>query len=256
VRVAGAVEGLNFLDHYLGAAASVRLAGGRGTARIDARIRDGVATGETRLSASRAQATGSDFRLAGDVRAAVRIVRGPLEAGAFDLSGSEVDLTNVSGGGGESAGTWWGRFAFPRAAWHRGFTARVRATCRDARPLLAVARVAPPKIAERALSLEDLSLSAEVAAGPGVLAVRNLDAKGEKLRVEGAYRKTRAQADGVFWIDAGKINVGLSVENGRTRWHPIPTRRWFERRRDEIGAESSETAARGYAARSTTTAVP
>jgi hypothetical protein len=255
VRLAGSVEGLDFLNHYIGIPPSVRFAGGKGRSLIEAEIGNGVARGGARLSAANVRAAGADFRLAGDARAAVRFVRWPLEGGAVDLSGSEVDLTEVSGGQ-ETAPEWWGRFAFPRAAWGRAFEAHVQAKCRDARPLLAVARVAPPKVARRAFSLEDLSLTADLAVGPDGLAVRNLDAKGEVLQVEGAYRKNRARADGVFWIDAGKINVGLSVEEGRARWRPIPTRKWFERRRGEIGREGLGAAARGYAARSTTTAVP
>jgi hypothetical protein len=255
VRLAGSVEGLDFLDHYLGKPPSVRFAGGKGRARLDAEIVEGVARGGARVSAANVRAAGAAFRLAGDVRAGIHFARWPLEGGAADLSGSEVDLAEVSGSG-ETEPAWWGRFTFPRAAWGRAFEARIQAKCRDARPLLAVAGVAPPKLVRRAFSLEDLSLTADLAAGPNGLAVRNLEAKGEALQVEGAYRKNRAGADGVFWIDAGKINVGLSVEAGRARWRPIPTRQWFERRRGEIGREGPGTAARGYAARSTTTAVP
>jgi len=254
VRLGGGIEGLDFLDDYLGEPSPVRFAGGNGRARIDAVIADGVATGGAGLSASGARAAGTEFRLEGNVRAEVRIARWALEAGAADLSGSEVALTEVSGGG-ETASSWWGRFTFPRAAWGHAFEARVRGKCRDARPLLAVAGVAPPKIARRAFALEDLSLTADISNGPGGLAVRDLDAKGEKLAIQGAYRKNPARIEGVFWIDAGKINVGLAIENGRARWHPIPTRAWFERRRDEIGRGETGAAA-AYAARSTTTAVP
>ncbi|HTO75758.1 MAG TPA: hypothetical protein VMQ61_06745 [Thermoanaerobaculia bacterium] len=255
VRLRGTVAGLDFLDHYLGNSPSVRFAGGKGRARVDAEMGNGVAKGGARLSAANVRAMGAGFRLAGDVRAGIRLVHGPLEGGAVDLSGSEVDLTEVSQGEG-TAPEWWGRFVFPRAAWGRAFEAQVQARCRDARPLLAVARVAPPKLARRAFSLDDLSLTADLGIGPNGLDVRNLDAKSEALQVEGAYRKNRARADGVFWIDAGKINVGLSVEDGRARWRPIPTRSWFDRRRGEIGREGSGAAARDYAARSTTTAVP
>ncbi|HEY7111450.1 MAG TPA: hypothetical protein VIA45_00840 [Thermoanaerobaculia bacterium] len=254
VRLEGAVPGLAFLNHYIHEPPSVRFGGGTGRARVEARIEGGVARGEARLSPAKVRAEGSDFRLSGDVRAELRIVRWPLEGGPADLSGSEVELTDVSGNH-ETAYAWWGRFDFPRAAWGRVFEARLRARCLDARPLLAVAHVAPPKIARRAFSLEGLSLTADLAAGPGRLAVRNLDAKGEKVQVEGEYRKDGARTDGVFWIDAGKINVGLSFEGGRAHWRPIPTRRWFEQRRDEIGRDDFDSASRGYA-RSITTAVP
>jgi len=169
------------------------------------------------------------------------------------LDDSRLVLSNVASAPDDSQ-AWWGKFVLPRGRLRPGFVADIDGTCRDGRPLIAVVGGGLPKWARKALSFEDLRLTAEMRASPDRLAVRGLDARSRSLHLEGDYRRAGKREDGVFLIDAGKVNVGLTLRSGKTHLRPIATRKWLERERAALSADTS--AAGSSYARSTTTAVP
>ena len=251
VRLAGRVPGFEFFDHYTEGGA-LRLSGGAGRARIEGDVRDGVVSARLRVSAKKLRATIGEAKLSGDADVTVRLARWRVESGTAALDGSQLALSNVASEPDQSQ-AWWGNFRFPRGRLRPAFEASVEGESRDARPLISIVGSGLPKWARRALSLEELRVSAGVEASPRHLAVRELDARSRSLHLEGDYRRIGDREDGVFLIDAGKVNVGLTLHGGKTHVRPIATRHWLERARTALSADASGSDAQ---ARSTMTAVP
>ena len=251
VRLVGRIPRFDPLDRYFSGSA-LRLSGGSGRARLDGEIAAGVASAAVRLSAASVRASLDDVRLSGNAEGAIHLSRWRIEDGVADLDGTNLSLSDVVSVPDDSS-AWWGRFRFVRGRLDRGVTARLEAECRDARPLLSIVGSGLPNWARKALSLEGLRLTAAVAVAPRRLSVRELDAKGRAVHLEGDYRKAAGRETGVFLVDAGKVNVGVTLRDGKTRVRPIATHGWLERERAALAAEPAATS---YAARSTTTAVP
>jgi hypothetical protein len=253
VRMSGRVERVAFANYFLRRARVPRLSGGSGQARIRVGIEGGVARGEVAFDARRLGLQTAVSSLSGDTRVALKIRRWDLERGPLDLSGSRIELADLSS---EPDGShdWSGRIDVPRGTLGDLLDARLALSSRDARPILSALGASVPKLARAVLKLEGLEASGRIRAGRGHLELRELDVKGGHLHMEGDFRQLGHRQDGVFFLDAGKFNFGVSVRDGRSRLRLIATRKWFERERQAIADTAPSD--RGQAARSTTTAVP
>jgi hypothetical protein len=252
VLLEGRLEGMSFLNHFLRRSSEPRLSGGDGTASLEGRIERGAARGTVRVRSNGVEARTAGAVLQGDSVIALRIPSWNLKRGPLDLSGSRVELSDATARESGSR-NWWGRFDFPSARLDRTLQAKVEVQCRDARPLLALLNTGLPQWAAGLLELEGLTASAELAAGPSLLRVRRLDAKGGSFHIEGEYRRKGRDKDGLFLIDAGKVNVGIAVDDGKAGLRLFGARDWFEKAR---AAGLPEEAASAQRARSTTAAVP
>jgi hypothetical protein len=253
IRMSGFVPGLAFANYFLRRARSPRLDGGSGRTRIRARIEDGVARGDVALGAGSLGVQTAVSSLSTSVRAVLEVRRWDLERGPLDLSGSRIELTGLSSEPDGSRG-WWGRIAIPRGTLGDLLDARISIAAMDARPILSALGATVPKLARAVLKLEGLDASGRIRAGRGHLELRELDAKGGRLHMEGDFRQIGHRQDGVFFLDAGKFNFGVAVRDGRSHLRVIATRDWFERERRAIAGRAPSP--EPQTARSTTTAVP
>ena len=227
-ELSGGIDGIEFFNHFLGSAARPRLAGGAGTARVDVRIDRGIGRGAVELDVEKAQARYGDTTLSGRVAARLRLTRWEAERERLDLSGSHIALERVrSTGVRNDSRDWWGRFDIPRGEISRSFSARVRARCRDARPLFTIFSVELPAWTRGLQTLEGLTATADVRLGKALVEIRALDAKGGSFHIEGRYREASGVKRGAFLIDTGPLNVGVAIAEGKTSLKLIGAREWF-----------------------------
>ena len=113
-----------------------------------------------------------------------------------------------------------------------GLEARVRARCRDARPLYTIFGPDLPAWTRGLVELEDFSASASVALKRSLTRVRELDASGGKFHIRGEYAAARAGRRGAFLIETGSLSLGVAVQDRRTRLRVVGAREWYEKARD------------------------
>jgi hypothetical protein len=249
VALSGGVERLAFLDYFLRSSPVPRVAGGAGRARIGVRIDRGTARGAVSVEARDLVVRTAASKLKGDAVFAVRIPTWNIDGGPLDLSGSRMTWTSVAS---EPDGSrdWWCRLAVPSGTFGKLLDARLVLEGRDAKPILSVLGASIPKLARSLLTLEGLHLSARVRAARGRIEAREIDATGGSLHVRGEFRQAGHRQDGVFLLDAGKVNVGVKVRAGRLSLRPIATASWFERERQAIdGSQAAAVAASSSATR-------
>jgi hypothetical protein len=252
VTLDGRIEAMRFVNYFLRGSTEPRLAGGAGTARIEGRVDRGVSKGEVRLAARGLQARTAETTLKGDTAVTLRIARWDLERGLLDLSGSRVELSDVALLS-DGSRDWWGRFDLVAGSLDGALTTSLQAKCRDARPLFSLFATRLPKWTRGLLTLEGLDASARVTLAGPLVRVQGLDAKGGSFHIEGEYRRSAGERDGIFLIDAGRVNVGVAVRRGKASLRLIGARGWFEKAR-RAGPPFGD--AGDQRARSTTTAVP
>lgn len=230
VDLHGGTAGLHFLDYFLRTSPEPRFSGGPGTLAIQGHVEKGLGSGEVRLVSHRLRFRTAAAQVETDTDFLLRIRGWNLERGGLDVSGSRLAVSKL-GSPSDAESGWSGSFDVPHGRIDGPMDLRFDAKCRDAKPLLSLLGIRPPKIVRKPLALEDLTLSASLVLGSSLVRVRNLDAKGGSIHVTGEYRKQGAREDGAFLIDAGKINVGVSLHGGTMHLRPIGTRGWLENER-------------------------
>jgi hypothetical protein len=221
-------EGLHAIEEYVRFPEGVRLEGNGPKATVSIASEDGVANGKVTLAVRGGVARTRTYRLTGDLDATVPIRRwdltGPV---SFDASGMRVALAHVHASGTEEAREWWGTFDAPQAKVGPVASGRVEAHCRDARPLLALLSVDLPAWTKGLLKLDDLRASAAVSAAPGEVRVRDLEASGDKFKVQGQYAHDGKTNDGAFLFEQGILIVGVEVGPTGARLRPLFAKQWY-----------------------------
>ncbi|HYX19326.1 MAG TPA: hypothetical protein VFA98_00580 [Thermoanaerobaculia bacterium] len=221
-------EGLRAVEEYVRFPEGVRLEGKGPKATVSLASEQGVANGKVTLAVRGGAARTRTYRLTGDLDASVPIRRwdltGPV---SFDASGVRVALAHVHASGADEAREWWGTFEAPRAKIGPVASGRIEAHCRDARPLLALLNVNLPGWTKGLLKLDDLRAAAAVSAAPGEIRVRDLEATGDKFRVQGQYAHDGKTNDGAFLFEQGILIVGVEVGPTGTKLRPLFAKQWY-----------------------------
>ncbi|HEY4230244.1 MAG TPA: hypothetical protein VGO79_08725 [Thermoanaerobaculia bacterium] len=238
----GPTPGLEFVNYYLRRDREPRFAGGRGDLAITGAIKDGIASGRVRLSASGAQARRPrvEVELSGDLRAELRVPRWDLETSAIDLTGSSLRVSGVAAAGATDTRGWWGKFTLAPARLRDGLVARVALECRDARPLLAALGVGLPGWTRGLLTLEGLTADADVALAAGHTRIHALEAWGGKFHILGEYARRSQDERGVFLLETNLLRVGVHAQDGHASVHLLAVRSWFEQESAAIAQTSRE----------------
>ena len=232
VRQEGDLAGLAFVNYFLDGA-EPRLSGGAGTARLALDVDKGLGTGTLALASRDVTARYRKADLRGNAAIRVRFAPWDFERSRFDLSGSRVELTNVSSGGpGPDSREWWGRFDLPAADLRPGqagaFVTKVSLHCRDARPLFTLFNTNLPGWARSVLKLEGIEGAARVRIGKSLLDVEGLEAAGGSFNIRGRYRSAGQERQGAFLVETGALAVGLDIEGNSSRLKLLGARSWYE----------------------------
>ncbi|MEO8432326.1 MAG: hypothetical protein ABI592_12510 [Acidobacteriota bacterium] len=227
----GPLGDLAFLNHFIGG--EPRLSGGAGALRFALDVEKGRGTGAVSLDARNVAARYKEASIRGRVGVAGRIVSWDMEKNAIDLSGTRIELKDISSGGapGPDSRNWWGRFDLKTADVKPGraaaFRTQVAVKCRDARPLFTLFEVGLPGWARGVLELEGLDASAKVGLGKNTTELEDLDASGGGFRVRGRYRDRPSSKRGAFLLEKGVLAVGLEIEGPKSSLKLLGARAWF-----------------------------
>jgi hypothetical protein len=228
LKVDAKAEHLETVTDFIRFPEGVRLAGNGPTIRASLSMREGVASGHVSLVVRGGVAQTRSYRLRGDLVAEVPFKKwdlvGPL---TVDVSGTHVALTDIHASGAEEARGWWGKFDVPSGKVGAKASAHVEARCRDGRPLLALFGVELPAWTNALSKLEDFTATAEVAATPGTIRVKDLAASGGNFQIHGQFAHDGKAARGEFLIESGILIVGVEVAPTGTTVRPLFAKQWY-----------------------------
>lgn len=248
VRLDGSLAGLEFLNYFL-EGGDPRLSGGAGSARLAIDVAKGRGTGTLTLEARAAAARYRTSNLRGNVTVRMRFNPWEFEKNHIDVSGTRIELTNISSAGpGPDSRDWWGRFELPtadiRSAHEAVFAAKIAIRCRDARPLFTLFDTNLPGWARGVLKLDGLEATARVGFGKGLLDVEQLDAAGGSFRIRGRYRSRREERRGAVLVETGALALGVDIEGKSSKLKLLNARSWYE---GEAARASASAQANGTA---------
>ena len=232
VRQEGDLASLAFINYFLDGG-EPRLSGGAGSARLALDVDKGLGTGTLALSGRDVAARYRKADLRGNAAIRVRFAPWDFEKNRFNLSGTRVELTNISSGGpGPDSRDWWGRFDLPTADLRAGkagaFATKVSLHCRDARPLFTLFNTNLPGWARGVLKLEGIEAAARVRIGKSLLDVEGLEATGGSFKIRGRYRSAGQERQGAFLVETGMLAVGLDIEGNSSKVKLAGARSWYE----------------------------
>ncbi|HYZ87836.1 MAG TPA: hypothetical protein VE620_00940 [Myxococcales bacterium] len=141
-----------------------------------------------------------------------------------DLSGTEVlvDQARLADAGEEdTAPGWWARVALTRAALRLGpdgplVDADFSARCRDARPIvgLYVRRADLPGFVSGLFAMEGLHTRGSAVVGKDTVAIRRLDAAGDRASIRAVYLADGKSKRGAALLGIGSLSVGVGLGDG------------------------------------------
>ncbi len=241
IQTRGRVEDLRCLNHFLRHSPEPRLSGGGGTGDFAVRFDHGVGGGRADFQVGRVSARYKDGTLAGRARGRLMVPRWDVERDDMDISGSRVELSDIT-----TAGTrhderdWWGRFDIVAGHLHNGLSARTSVACRDARPLYTLVAAKLPGWAEGILKLDGMKGAARVRFAKDLVDVEGLDVSGGKFHVAGRYLQKKEARHGAFLVETGPLAVGVAIEGPASHVKLLGARKWFQA---EAGANRAEAGA-------------
>lgn len=229
--LAGEMPSARFLNFYLRSSPEPRFAAGRGTIHGSLGLRLGKGELDLTLAARRLQARYAKATLTADATMRLRLSPWTPARSVGHVDGSSVDLRSVSSGA-AGAPDWWGKFALgPGTLESRTggleLASRVGVVARDARPLYTIFGVGLPKWAQGLARMENLKATAAIRLGPALVEARKLEASGEKLSIEGDYRKRGNDAEGAFLVSSGKLAAGVEIRAGKPSVKLVGAKKWF-----------------------------
>ena len=233
---AAVVADARVVEGWLPDGAPVRIEGGHGTVRGRLDFAAGVARGEAALALEGLRVATAGERFAGSLSVDVTLRGWNLHDGVVDLAGSRVDVRDVATDGAASGGQdWWASAELPASTvtTRRGVSwrARVRASARDAGPLLqlAAARAGLPRWAVGPLSTGPLSASTDLRLAGGAIDVRDAVLTAGPLRIDGSGAKHGDDDHWAALVAAGPLSVGIERQGDRTRLQLSDAQEWFRR---------------------------
>jgi hypothetical protein len=231
------VPDLAFYNAYLPRKSPVTVTAGSGSisGRFAAVAPGWRGAGEVRLGARGVEALLEKKRL----RAAVDIhtrLRMSLENHRYDISGSEVDLTDVVLLDSPAGAPWWARTHLDQAVLTPGepvsLHTRLESTLSDSRPLFALFAPAQHnrllRWVDHLVDIRGIGATAELTVGRGFLDVSHLAIAGGKAELLARLRFAGANRQGILYASYGPLNVGLELEGTKKDWKLLHAKQWFE----------------------------
>ncbi len=250
------VADLSLLGSYLPPGLLLRLDGGRAelSAELDYDTVAGSGSGRLALDAREVAGAFGDAAFAGDLALHAESRSLDLVAGRFDVSGSRLEVAGgrfARGGKVRSTG-WWARVEVPAGRvtlapsgaegtpTAMAIVADLDATMLDTAPLVVLLEQRLPRLAwfDRLLTVQDVGLSATLAARGPALGLYGVEATGGEGRLE-----IRADLDldgpatsGAAYVRYRALDASLVLDDGRRDWGLVKARRQY----DEAAASRRE----------------
>jgi hypothetical protein len=193
-----------------------RLSGGAGSIRERIRLKDGVGSVHLSVTARDVDVRTGRRDFQGSAQIVIEAPKVDFRQGEASLAGTKVVLSNVAVGG-DAARPWAATFSTPTA---RLFFAdgsvdtQLVGDLRDARPIVALMSPGLGKWAANMLHLENLHLTARLAAGPSRLALTSLHLSAGNFSLEGDYRSNPGRTHGDFRAKKGKLSIHFTIPSG------------------------------------------
>lgn len=234
------VPDLTFYNAYLPADVGMALTAGSGvmSGHFRAAAPDWRGSGELRLTARGIGARFEDRRLRGNLKVHSRLRRIDLGDRRFDLSGSDVELTDVVSLSATpmEGGSWWARAHLDQAVISPGapvfLRAKVESTLSDPRPvfdfLAPESRSRMVRWVDRLLDVQGVGAVAEIEVGDGFVDIDDLAIAGGDAQVLGRLRLGGQERRGILYASLGKLDVGVELEGTKRDWKILKPKQWFE----------------------------
>lgn len=230
------IPNLAVYNAYLPESAGLVIEGGRGTieGRFEARAATGLGSGTLRLAGRDVGVTYGGTGLRGDVELASRFPRIELERRSFRLDGTRLTLTGGRVAGRSDEEPWAARILLPRGILEPGrpvlLRAEVSAALSDAHPVVALygERNPLPGWVLEALDLGEVKATARVEAGSERVAIEDLEAEAEPLRLAGRLVLTGpSRKTGRLLLTYRDLAIGFDLRGGETDLKLLGARKWF-----------------------------
>jgi len=220
--------------------AEVQFGGGSGRLAGDLRL-DGdgeVGAGTLRVDGKRTQLVVAGVRLTGDVVVDGRLRGGDLQAGNLDLSGTSVQLRNVSfvERDGRTQGGWWGTLDVGggHVEWRRPATVRGRidARMKDVGFLLALFsdRGGYPAWIGKLVDSGQARMQGQLLWQGDTLVLDRMHAANDRLVVDARMRLQGQNQTGDLYAKWGVLGVGVELQGGERKLHLRNAREWYDSR--------------------------
>lgn len=231
------VPHLSFYNAYLPGKVGLELTGGSGrmSGHFQAAAPEWTGTGDLRLSARGVRARYRDKPITGNLSLHTRLRRIDLDDKRFDVSGSQLELTDVRMPGTQVA-PWWARLHVDRAVLEPGapvfLRADVESTLSDARPLFALflpeeKRGRTLRWVEDILDLKGVGATASFTVGDDFIAVPKLAIASGPAQVLGRFHLTNGGRRGALYASYGRLDVGLELDGEKRDWKILRPKEWF-----------------------------
>jgi hypothetical protein len=119
-------------------------------------------------------------------------------------------------------------------------TVRLTAGFPDAKPVLQAFGIATSGLAATAagvLDLSDLEVGAVVGVERGAIDVGLERARTDAVQARGRWRSVGGNERGAFLLTTDLVNIGLEIDGGETRVHPLASESWLDRALADLGRD-------------------
>ena len=193
-----------------------RLSGGAGSIRERIRMQDGVGSVHVSVTARDVAVRTRKREFRGSAQVDLEAPKVDFLQGEASLAGTKVVLSNVAVEG-DPAHPWAATFSAPAARFlfaDGSLDTQLACDLRDARPIVALLSSGLGKWAANLLHLENLHLTARLAAGPSRLALTSLHLSAGNFSLEGDYRSSPGRRHGDFRAKKGKLSIHFTIPSG------------------------------------------
>jgi hypothetical protein len=232
------VPDLSFYNAYLPRRSPVTVVSGSGwmSGGFAAVAPGWKGSGDLRLGARGMQALVDQKLLRGtlDIHTQLRM---SLEDRRYDISGSDVALTDVNLlDGAAGSAPWWIRAHLDQAVLTPGapvsLHTKIESTLSDSRPLFALFAPAGHsrvlRWVDHLVDIHGIGATAELTMGQGFLDVSHLAIAGGKAELLARLRFAGARRRGILYASYGALNVGLELQGAKKDWKLLHAKQWYE----------------------------
>lgn len=231
------VPHLSFYNAYFPQKIGLELTGGSGrmSGSFQATAPDWKGTGGLHLTARDFRARYREKPLRGNLTLNTRLRKIDLLEKRFDISGSQLELTDVRMPGSQVA-PWWARAHVDRAVLEPGapvfLRAELESTLSDARPLFALflpeeKQGKALRWVEDILDLKGVGATASFTVGDNFIAVPKLAIASGPAQVLGRFRLANGDRQGALYASYGRLDVGLELDGEKRDWKVLRPKKWF-----------------------------
>jgi hypothetical protein len=193
-----------------------RLSGGAGSIRERIRMQDGVGSVHVSVTARDVTVRTGTREFRGSAQVDIDAPKVDFLQGEASLAGTKAVLSTVAVEG-DPDHPWAATISAPAARFFfadGSFDTQLAGDLRDARPIAALLSPGLGKWAVNLLHLENLHLTARLAAGPSRLALTSLHLSAGNFSLEGDYRSGPGRPHGDFRAKKGKLSIRFKVPSG------------------------------------------